>query len=229
MGYFMTHSSAKSRLAKLGTASALFVLAISGTVRADVGASLATSGSRTTTAVDISSVSVALASKESYGTASGYKWGERELRPQTTSVGWASSEAGDSGYKWSMNNRPSAEPQEQVSHALGNPEESFSAAQQAGYRWGIRNVADQAGYRWGIRNVADQAGYRWGIRNVADQAGYRWGIRNVADQAGYRWGIRNVADQAGYRWGIRNVADQAGYRWGIRNVADQAGYRWGIR
>ena len=177
---------------------------------------------------EATSVHTAIAKQQQYR-APGYKWGNANHSVQPLDATWAADDATQVGYKWATQAR-NTENAIQVGSSQGtSTENGGTTAVQAGYRWGIRSIADQAGYRWGIRNVADQAGYRWGIRNVADQAGYRWGIRNVADQAGYRWGIRNVADQAGYRWGIRNVADQAGYRWGIRNVADQAGYRWGIR
>jgi hypothetical protein len=177
---------------------------------------------------EATSVHTAIAQQQQYR-APGYKWGKAGQSVERIDATWVAGETAQVGYKWAAQAR-NTENTIQVGSAQGaSAEDGGTTAVQAGYRWGIRNVADQAGYRWGIRNVADQAGYRWGIRNVADQAGYRWGIRNVADQAGYRWGIRNVADQAGYRWGIRSVADQAGYRWGIRNVADQAGYRWGIR
>tara|TARA_R100000687_G_scaffold80462_3_gene75902 strand:+ start:44102 stop:44764 length:663 start_codon:yes stop_codon:yes gene_type:complete len=178
----------------------------------------------------VSDIPASIAKQYEYR-APGYKWGDSNVSQQTYSAHWETAAASTPNFKWASTDRePSTDAALGSASVSGDPSDSGAGVvSHAGYRWGIRNVADQAGYRWGIRNVADQAGYRWGIRNVADQAGYRWGIRNVADQAGYRWGIRYVADQAGYRWGIRNVADQAGYRWGIRNVADQAGYRWGIR
>jgi len=215
MRYIMKNLDVKSRLALAGTTS-LLLLSVSGAAHAELVVGKDYSVSRSTTTVDHSSLSVALAAKQTYGSQSGYKWVNQGSDVQSTASTWVANDQSSSGFKWSVSERHAAIADENLSQALINSNDQSGEAHQAGYRWGIRNVSDQAGYRWGIRNVADQAGYRWGIRNVADQAGYRWGIRNVADQAGYRWGIRNVADQAGYRWGIRNVADQAGYRWGIR-------------
>ena len=154
--------------------------------------------------LELSAIPASIAKQYEYR-APGYKWGSANISHQTSTAQWETPAVSASSFKWaSAGSETKADARRESADAsIGSNDTVSGTVSHAGYRWGIRNVADQAGYRWGIRNVADQAGYRWGIRNVADQAGYRWGIRNVADQAGYRWGIRNVADQAGYRWGIR--------------------------
>ena len=172
----MKNLNVKSRLAMFGTASFL-LLAVTGTAQAELVDETRTSMSRSTIQVDHSSVSMALAAKQSYRSQSSYKWANHEPSPPPADSTWADNKESDSGYKWAVTQLPASESQQNVSQTLRSNGEHSTDAIQAGYRWGIRNVADQAGYRWGIRNVADQAGYRWGIRNVADQAGYRWGIR----------------------------------------------------
>ena len=131
-------------------------------------------------------VSHALAADTTYtapGSLSGNKWAVKSV-VEDSEVIWAESNKPSTGFKWS-------EASESVN------------VEQAGSRWGRRNVAEQAGSRWGRRDFSEQAGSRWGRRNVAEQAGSRWGRRNVAEQAGSRWGRRNVAEQAGSRWGRR--------------------------
>ena len=112
---------------------------------------------------EATSVHSAIAKQQQYR-APGYKWGKANHAEQPLDATWAADETGQVGYKWAAQAR-NTENGIQVGNARGaSTENSGATAVQAGYRWGIRSIADQAGYRWGIRNVADQAGYRWGIR-----------------------------------------------------------------
>jgi hypothetical protein len=139
-------------------------------------------------------VSHALAAEARYTapvSSSGNKWAVKPLSNDSKAI-WAESGKAQTGYKWGESNG-----------SVDRSQPISNTSEQAGNRWGRRNVTEQAGNRWGRRNVTEQAGNRWGRRNVTEQAGNRWGRRNVTEQAGNRWGRRNVTEQAGNRWGRR--------------------------
>ena len=120
--------------------------------------------SRSATALESGSVvhrvSHALAADSVYAapvSTSGNKWAGKSVADDSEVI-WAESNKARSGYN-----------RDEANNAV--------TVEQAGSRWGRRNVTEQAGSRWGRRNVTEQAGSRWGRRNVTEQAGSRWGRR----------------------------------------------------
>ena len=109
---------------------------------------------------------------------SGNKWAEKAVSNDSKVI-WADSDEPNSGYKWGKSN-----------DSVNLNQTVDNTAEQAGNRWGRRDVSEQAGNRWGRRDVSEQAGNRWGRRDVSEQAGNRWGRRDVSEQAGNRWGRR---------------------------------------
>ena len=101
MRYSMKNLNVKSRLAMFGTASFL-LLAVTGTAQAELVDETRTSMSRSTIQVDHSSVSMALAAKQSYRSQSSYKWANHEPSPPPADSTWADNKESDSGYKWAV-------------------------------------------------------------------------------------------------------------------------------
>ena len=116
-------------------------------------------------ALEVSAVPASIAKQYVYK-APGYKWGNANISHQASPAKWETAAASTSNFKWAAGDSDMGTDARHGSAGVSSSSSGTGAGivSHAGYRWGIRNVADQAGYRWGIRNVADQAGYRWGIR-----------------------------------------------------------------